>query len=360
MNHLSDSVSIVDVDRRRRRASCARCSSATSRATSSSPAPAATAPSSRRRTAARTRARMPTIETVCRPRASAAPTSGCSTPRTSARRSAARRSPSSTLFGDTPRALAVTRRRTVYAAVFHSGNRTTTLNEGVVCNGGSGAGPCNVGGTTIPAACPAPNTQLPGARPRTRGRADRQVRPAQPLAGRARPQLEHAVRSPCPTTTCSRSTPTNPPPGADRRLRTGVGTMLFNMAVNPVSAGRSTSSTPRRGTRCASRDRAPSRGFEPLASRRPCAATYRESHHRPRRRAVLPRHLNKHIDYSTCCAPGRTPRTTRASRSRSAWRCRATARRSTSPRSARARSASSTRPARGRHLRAGRRRPASR
>src|SRR5262249_48969760 len=37
-----------------------------------------------------------------------------------------------TMFGDTPRALATSRNRgTVYAAVFQSGNQTTTLSEGV-------------------------------------------------------------------------------------------------------------------------------------------------------------------------------------------------------------------------------------
>ena len=45
-----------------------------------------------------------------------------------------------TMFGDTPRALAVSPdRSTVYAAVFQSGNQTTALSEGVVCNGGSNA-----------------------------------------------------------------------------------------------------------------------------------------------------------------------------------------------------------------------------
>ena len=76
VNHLSDSVSIVDVASRRRRASCARCSSATSRATSSSPGRAARAPSSPPRTAARTARSIRSS----RRRASAAPTSGCSTP----------------------------------------------------------------------------------------------------------------------------------------------------------------------------------------------------------------------------------------------------------------------------------------
>src|SRR5258706_3213040 len=66
-----------------------------------------------------------------------------------------------TLFCDTPRALAVSPDGdTVYAAAFHSGNQTTTLNEGAVCNGGAGAGSCNVFGTTMPGGLPAPNKNV--------------------------------------------------------------------------------------------------------------------------------------------------------------------------------------------------------
>jgi DNA-binding beta-propeller fold protein YncE len=62
------------------------------------------------------------------------------------------------LFGDTPRALAVSADgNTVYAAVFQSGNRTTTLSEGVVCNGGASATPCTVAGFSMPGGLPAPN-----------------------------------------------------------------------------------------------------------------------------------------------------------------------------------------------------------
>ncbi len=48
-----------------------------------------------------------------------------------------------TLFGDRPRALAVSPDGgTVYAAVFRSGNRTTIVSEGAVCDGGRNAGTC--------------------------------------------------------------------------------------------------------------------------------------------------------------------------------------------------------------------------
>ena len=55
-----------------------------------------------------------------------------------------------TLFGDTPRALAVTPDgSTVYAAVFHSGNRTTTVSEGAVCDTDS----TNLNNNTVQGAC---------------------------------------------------------------------------------------------------------------------------------------------------------------------------------------------------------------
>src|SRR5262249_47364282 len=66
-----------------------------------------------------------------------------------------------TLFTDTPRALAVSPDgNTVYAAGFHTGNRTTTVSEGAVCDGGSGAGPCDVFGVTMPGGLPGPDTNF--------------------------------------------------------------------------------------------------------------------------------------------------------------------------------------------------------
>jgi YVTN family beta-propeller protein len=72
------------------------------------------------------------------------------------------------LFGDTPRALAVSPDgSTVYAAVFHSGNQTTTVSEGVVCDDPSGspnntvAGPCSVSGVSYPGGLPNPDTNIP-------------------------------------------------------------------------------------------------------------------------------------------------------------------------------------------------------
>ena len=64
-----------------------------------------------------------------------------------------------TLFTDTPRALAVTPDgSSVYAAGFHSGNRTTTIHETLVPDGGEAAG-----------GVPGPNTNADG-RPAPGGR----------------------------------------------------------------------------------------------------------------------------------------------------------------------------------------------
>ena len=63
-----------------------------------------------------------------------------------------------TLFGDTPRPLAVSPDgSTVYAGIHHSGNKTTVLHELAVCDGGASAGSCTVDGATAPGGLPAPN-----------------------------------------------------------------------------------------------------------------------------------------------------------------------------------------------------------
>jgi len=67
------------------------------------------------------------------------------------------------LFGDTPRALAVSADGTkVYAAIFHSGNQTAVVSEGMVCDG-FGTNQCNGDGVTSPNGLN--NGRLPGGNP---------------------------------------------------------------------------------------------------------------------------------------------------------------------------------------------------
>ena len=141
-----------------------------------------------------------------------------------------------TLFGDTPRALAVSPDgRTVYAAVFHSGNQTTTANlEARVRR------LHHVPAVLHPQRpCAAVQQQLPGrpARPaherrgqaRARGRPDREVQQvAQPLGGRARPQLEQ--RDPLPAARPGRV--------RDRRRHARADGVLHRRRHHPLQHGR--------------------------------------------------------------------------------------------------------------------------
>ena len=143
---------------------------------------------------------------------------------------------------------------------------------------------------------------------RSRGRSDRAATtaPSGPTSSTAIGTARSDSR--CPTRTSSRSTPT-----PTRRSRsagpsgfyTGVGTILFNMVDEPGE---------REGLR-----RQP-RVAEPRALRRRGTSTRAASSRSASRASVrghlaesritvldgasvLPRHLNKHIDYTTCCAP---------------------------------------------------------
>ena len=75
-----------------------------------------------------------------------------------------------TLFGDTPRALTTSADgSTVFAAVFHSGNQTTAISEGAVCDGGTAVCSCTLpDGTAVPGGLPGPDTNVDGImRPET-------------------------------------------------------------------------------------------------------------------------------------------------------------------------------------------------
>ena len=67
------------------------------------------------------------------------------------------------LFGDTPRALAVSADGTsVYGAIFHSGNMAAVVNEGRVCDG-FGTSQCNGDGIRSPNGLS--SGRLPGGNP---------------------------------------------------------------------------------------------------------------------------------------------------------------------------------------------------
>jgi len=193
-----------------------------------------------------------------------------------------------TLFTDTPRALATTPDgSTVYAAGFHTGNRTTTLNEFIVKKG---------------IALPTPTRIYPG--PLTN-----YANILQPSVGlivqfngqhwvdELGQQWDDMVPFSLPDRDVFTINANSTPPAVNDAAYTGVGTVLFNMIVNPVSGHIYVSNT-----EAQNQDRFEGKGIFSQGQ------TVRGHLHESRitvlggNPLVQPRHLNKHIDYSTCCA----------------------------------------------------------
>ena len=212
-----------------------------------------------------------------------------------------------TMFGDTPRALAVSPDgNTVYAAVFMSGNQTTTVSEGSVCSGGVDS-PC-----TISQGLLSPGGMLP---------------PLTDHAGNAAPHVGVIVRYNAATGKWEDERQRDWSPSVRFHLPdydvfaldansltqtsswSGVGTILFNMAVNPVNGKVYVSNT-----EAANEVRFEGPGtFVTNNNHKPAGvpATVQGDLHRARITVldganVLPRHLNKHIDYSILPAPSGT------------------------------------------------------
>jgi DNA-binding beta-propeller fold protein YncE len=198
------------------------------------------------------------------------------------------------LFSDTPRALAVTPDGTrVYAAGFHSGNRTTAIHERLVPNGFGKDKKKKHGDKGLPGpdtnfeGIPAPESglilQFDGTHwVDVEGRPwDEKVRFSLPdkdvFVIDAMAEVPRQVEGPA-------------------GFYQGVGTILYNLAVNPVSGRVYVSNTEARNLQ----------RFEGPGT---FAGHSLRGHSVENRITVLgdegvqPRHLNKHIDYSKCCAP---------------------------------------------------------
>ncbi len=221
------------------------------------------------------------------------------------------------LFGDKPRALAVNPSGTrVYAAVFRSGNGTTTVGEGAVCDGGAGAASCNIEGTIYPGGLPAPNDNHEGTSGPEVGLIVKLNRDGQ-SPGVWQDELGRdwspAVRFDLPDRDVFEIDAVASPPVAIDGSATcadgagcwaGVGTSLFNMAVNPVSGKIYVSNT----------EAINHVRFEGLGDhadgQKPVGEPNTVRGHIAESRItildganVLPRHLNKHIDYDAVPVP---------------------------------------------------------
>jgi YVTN family beta-propeller protein len=200
-----------------------------------------------------------------------------------------------TLFTDTPRALAVSPGgSTVYAAGFHTGNRTTSISEGAVCDGGASAPACNVSGTIMPGGLPAPNTNFQSIAGPETGlivRFDAGSGHWEDQLGR---NWDNAVRFDLPDRDVFAINANNL--AATPTPFVGVGTILFNMVTNPVSGKVYVSNT---------------EAHNEVRFEGPGVfggSTVRGHLHEARitvldGASVLPRHLNKHIDYGVVPSP---------------------------------------------------------
>jgi YVTN family beta-propeller protein len=191
-----------------------------------------------------------------------------------------------TLFSDTPRALAATPDgRRVYAAAFLSGNRTTVVETNIV--------------NFSPLGLPPPTTNTAG-----------DTQPSAPLivkfdgqhwVDELRRSWDDQVNFALPDKDVfvldAMANPPAPVAGHTGAFA-GVGTVLYNMAVNPVSGRVYVSNT-----EAFNAQRFEGPGVFAGHSVRGRFAQNRITVINPATGRVAPRHLNKHIDFNTCCAP---------------------------------------------------------
>ncbi|MBI3783841.1 MAG: hypothetical protein HY270_10605 [Deltaproteobacteria bacterium] len=148
------------------------------------------------------------------------------------------------LFGDTPRALAASADgKLVYAAVFHSGNQTTSLNDGAVCNGGALVPACGLDGVQMPGGLP--SAMVPGGLPAPNFNVENVPGPETGLIVKLDPDSglwqdhegrnwTNAVRFNLPDRDVFTIDALAAPP-VETASVAHAGTILFNMIVNPTN-----------------------------------------------------------------------------------------------------------------------------
>ena len=200
-----------------------------------------------------------------------------------------------TMFGDSAGPLAVNPSGTeVYVGVFKSGNLTTSLSEGLVCDGGASASPCqSVGGELqSPGGLPAPNQDSDGiTQPETGLIVGFDGVAWRDELGR---DWSDQVRFSLPdldvfTIDADAATP------AEIASYATVGTINYALAVNPINSKIYVANT----------DANNRVRFEGERDPADTTSTVRGNLHKaritiidPTGPSITPRHLNKHIDYS--------------------------------------------------------------
>lgn len=206
-----------------------------------------------------------------------------------------------TLFTDTPRALAVSADgSSVYAAGFHTGNQTTPVSEGAVCDGGASAAPCLPGAgnssLTSPGGMPLPNQNIEGVDAPESGLIVKfNGSQWQDELGR---NWNDMVRFNLPDKDVFVINANASPP-VEIDSYSAVGTVLYNMVTNPLNGKLYVSNT----------DAQNHVRFEGERAVGDITSTVTGNLHQSRitiidGNSVNIRHLNKHIDYSVVPSPG--------------------------------------------------------
>jgi DNA-binding beta-propeller fold protein YncE len=205
-----------------------------------------------------------------------------------------------TFFTDTPRALAVSPdKRTVYVAGFKTGNQTTTIPEGMLCDGFDPDTPCtSEDGTISPGGSPGPATNFEGKPAPKIGLIVKFNNATQQWEDELGRNWNHAVRFHLPDKdvfAVNANTLTQTATFAH------VGTTLFNMVTNPATGRLYVSNT---------------EAFNQVRFEGPgiFGGSTVQGHLAETRVTVIsggtvtPRHLNKHIDYTKLAGnPGFDP-----------------------------------------------------
>lgn len=193
------------------------------------------------------------------------------------------------LFGDSPRGLAVSADGTrVYASVFKSGNRTTIVSAFAVCPGGAEAPPCIVDQRVMPGGLPPPNENFEGIPQPHTGLIVKFDPSTDAWVDELGRDWTNAIEISLPDYDVFEIDAAADVP-REVRAFSGVGTVLYNLAVHPISGRVYVSNTEARNEV----------RFEPVV---------RGQQHLSRisilsADGVVARHLNKHIDYAIVPSP---------------------------------------------------------
>ena len=203
-------------------------------------------------------------------------------------------------FADTPRALAVSPdNKTVYVAAFKSGNQTATVDENIVCDGFSAAKTCTVKGVTYPGGLLGPGTNAAGKQAPETGMIVHYNKTTKRWEDNAGRDWSKAVPFTLPDKDVFAVDVASL---TEKANFTSVGNTLFNMVANPVTGALYVTNLDPNNT--VDFEGPGVYGKSTVQGKLALARVTVIANGQ-----VLPRHLNKHIDYSKLASDATFDRT---------------------------------------------------